>query len=433
MNPENSPAAGRPVRVKILGLGTAGVAMLEVVARGGFAGAGLVAVDTDDGALARSTAPEKIHLETRLLRGLGTGGDPERGRELAEAHAAQFKSVCAGADAVFLVAGLGGGAGTGIAPVVARVAREAGALALGFVTLPFACEGGRRQQQARAGLEALKAAADGVVCLPCQQIIRLVDENASLVDTFKFTTEFLLDGVRGVWRLLAFRGLIPLHFADLCSVLRDRHGESVFAAAAASGDGRAQRAVEQLLRHPLLEDGAALAAARTALVSVVGGPELKLAEVNGVMEQLQARCGGAELTLGAVVDEQFRDQLALTIIATRPGSRAENPAPPSSAAAASEPEKPALDPEPLRPLAEGKPPARPAPPAPILNLDQRQKIVAQPAARGARGRKTVPRSSQMPLPLEIVSKSRFDRTEATIHNGEDLDMPTYLRRGVAFN
>lgn len=433
MNPDHSSATGRPVRIKIFGLGTAGVAMLEAMSRGDFAGAGFVAVDTDAASLAHSTAPERIQLETKMLRGLGTGGDPERGRELAEAHAVQFKSACAGVEAVFLVAGLGGGAGTGMAPVVARVAKEAGALVLGFVTLPFACEGSRRQQQARAGMESLKAAADGVVCLPCQQIIKLVDENASLLDTFRFTTGFLLDGARGVWRLLTFRGLIPLHFADLCSVLRDRHSENCFAAVAAAGEGRAQAAVEKLFAHPLLADGASLAAAQTVLVCVVGGIELKLADVNRVMEQIKARCSGAELMLGAVVDEQFKGHLALTVIATRPAAPAEIKTQKNRSEPAAGDDEPGFDTELMRQSTTRKPASRIAPPAPALSLEQREELVARQAAKGARSRKAAARSRQMPLPLEIVSKSRFDKTEATIHNGEDLDVPTYLRRGVALN
>lgn len=435
MNPATpTPEAGNAIRVKIFGLGTAGVAMLDAMQRGDFTGAQFVAVNTDAASLAASSASEKILLETKMLRGLGTGGDPERGCELAEAHAAQFKTACAGVDAVFIVAGLGGGAGTGIAPVVARMAREAGALVLGFVTLPFDCEGSRRQNLARAGLEELKAAADGVICLPCQKMIGLIDENASLLDTFKTTTQFLLDGARGVWRLLEFKGLIPLHFADLCSVLRDRHTENCFAAVVANGPERTQAAVEKLLAHPMLEAGAALADAQTALVSVVGGPELKLSDVNRVMAQIKEKCPRAEWMMGAVVDAQFQDQLALTIIATRQtGSASGKSTRSRSEALAAGEEGPGFDTELLRQSTTRKPASRIAPPPPTLTTDQREELMAKQTGKGSRSRKAASRSRQMPLPLEVVSKSRFDKTEATIHNGEDLDVPTYLRRGVALN
>jgi cell division protein FtsZ len=435
MNAEPStPEAGNAVRVKIFGLGTAGVAMLETMSRGDFAGAGFVAVNADATSLAASSAPEKIYLETKMLRGLGTGGDPERGRELAEAHAAQFKTACAGMDAVLIVAGLGGGAGTGMAPVLARAAKEAGALVLAFVTLPFDCEGNRRQSQAHAGLEELKAAADGVICLPCQKVSKLIDENTSLLDTFKTTTQLLLEGARGVWRLLAFKGLIPLHFADLCALLRGRHAESCFAAVQAAGTTRSRDVVEKLFAHPMLEAGAALAGAEAALVSIVGGPDLTLADVNRVMEQIQQQCPRAQVMMGAVVDEKFRDHLALTVIATRNVAREETKAATAKIAApVAGDESPGFDTELLHRSVTRKPSSRIAPPPPALSADQREEILAKQAGKVVRVRKNAARTRQMPLPLEIVSKNRFDKTEATIHNGEDLDVPTYLRRGVALN
>ena len=159
----------------------------------------------------------KIHLETKLLRGLGTGGDPERGRAIAEEQFATLKSACDDADVVFIIAGLGGGAGSGISPVLARAAKETGALVLAFVSLPFACEGNRREQQARQGLEQLKSVADGVICLPSQKIFKLIDENTSVLDTFRITGGLLIEGVRGIWQLLARPGLIQVHFSTICA------------------------------------------------------------------------------------------------------------------------------------------------------------------------------------------------------------------------
>ncbi len=432
--PESIPAPDHAIRVKIFGLGTAGVAMLETMSAGDFTGAGLVAVNVDAASLAASSASEKIHLETRVLRGLGTGGDPERGRELAEAHMAQFQTACAGLDAVFIVAGLGGGAGTGIAPVLARAARESGALTLAFVTLPFDCEGNRRANQARAGLEQLKAAADGVICLPCQKVIKLIDENTSVLDTFKTTSRLLLEGARGVWRLLKFPGLIPLHFADLRGLLRDRHSESWFAAVEATGPTRSRDAVEKLFAHPMFEDGAALDGAEAAVVSIVGGPDLTLADINRIMDPIKGKCSRAQVIMGAVVSDNFRDRLALTVIATGRSPAEE------SRAAASRNEPPAageatleLESGMMHRTATKKPASRTTPPSPSLTADHREQVLAGQLGKGSRMRKPPARSRQMPLPLEIVSKSRFDKTEATIHNGEDLDLPTYIRRGLILN
>jgi len=415
MNPESKvvpPATNLPVRMKIFGVGGAGVAMLGAI---DFPGADIAAVDTDPLALTAFAGQEKILLETKMLRGLGTGGDPERGRELAEAHFAQLKSSCSGSEVIFLFAGLGGGAGTGMTPVLARAAKEAGALVLAFVALPFDCEGSRRHQQARNGLEQLKATADGVICLPCQKVAALLDPNLSLLDTFKSTTQILLDGARGVWRLLTHRGLIPLHFADLCAVLRERQAESWFAAVEAAGPDRANAVVEKLFAHPVMDGGEVLANAEAALVSLMGGPDLSLADVNRVMEQIKQRNPRAQLLLGAVVNEQFRDRLALTVIATRGAG-----------------ETTEAETQLLRPATTRRPASRNSPSTPTLIPDSAEP--ARPSAsKNPRSRKAADRLRQTQLPLDIVNKSRFDKTEATILNGEDLDVPTFIRRGVALN
>ena len=181
-----------------------------------------------------------------------------------------------GADIVFLLAGLGGGTGTGAAPVLARMARESGALVLAIVTMPFEFEGLRRQQQAEYGLHLLKSAADAVICLPNQKLFKLLDEKTSVVDGFKISNALLAEGLHGIWRLLTRTGLINVDFADLCSVTRGRHSASSFASAEASGERRAEQIVEKLLSHPLLDGGQALSEADAVLVSLVGGPDLTL-------------------------------------------------------------------------------------------------------------------------------------------------------------
>jgi len=270
--------------VKFFGIGNAGMTLFDAMNCEEFAGANFVAINTDATSLAASSVTVKIHLETKLLRGLGTGGDPERGHALAEEQFSTLKSACEGADVIFIVAGLGGGAGSGISPVVARAAKETGALVLAFVTLPFSCEGNRRQQQAQQSLEQLKSVADGVICLPSQKTFKLIDENTSVLDTFRVTGNLLIEGVRGVWQLLTRPGLIQIHFDDLCGLLRDRHSESAFAFVEATGAARSREAVEKLLAHPLLDEGRALAESSAVLVSMTGGKDLTMAEVNRVMD-----------------------------------------------------------------------------------------------------------------------------------------------------
>ncbi|HXF10044.1 MAG TPA: cell division protein FtsZ, partial [Desulfuromonadaceae bacterium] len=192
------PASPQKPAVKIFGVGGAGVILGDALNHEEFAGASFAATDTDAQSLAASPAAVKIHLETKLLRGLGTGGDPDRGRALAEEQFSTLKSACEGANVVFVIAGLGGGAGSGISPVVARAAKETGALVLAFVTLPFVCEGNRRQQQAEQSLEQLKAIADGVICLPNQKTFKLIDENTSVLDAFRITGSLLIESVRGI-------------------------------------------------------------------------------------------------------------------------------------------------------------------------------------------------------------------------------------------
>ncbi|MGD0252024.1 MAG: cell division protein FtsZ [Verrucomicrobiota bacterium] len=403
--------------IKIFGVGGAGVHLLDTMMGGEFTDASFAVIDTDGPSLAASSAPVKIQLETKLLRGLGTGGDPERGRALAEEQFATLKTACADAEVIFILAGLGGGAGSGISSVLARAAKEGGALVLAFVTLPFACEGNRRQQQAQQGLGELKAVADGVICLPNQKTFKLIDENTSVLDTFRITGGLLLESVRGVWRLLTRRGLIQIHFDDLRALVHDRHSESVFASIEAAGVARSREIVEKLIAHPLLDEGRALAEADAVLVSLMGGKDLTMAEVNRVMEQISRQCEQAQIIMGAAVDETLKNRLCVTVIAARN--------------AVARTEMPGDSPE--QTFSHGVTPrtaAHAGPATPSFSLEQREQMMSR---RGTRGRKSGSKMLQTQLPLAIVSKGRFDKSEPTIHKGEDLDIPTYIRRGVALN
>jgi cell division protein FtsZ len=394
-------AAGKPA-VRIFAVGNAGDALLGALTPSEFAGAQLVAINTDAAALAASSAPVKIHLENKLFRGLGSGGDPDRARALAEEQFSTLKSACEGANVVFILAGLGGGAGSGISSVLAKAAHEAGALVLAFVTLPFECEGNRREAQANAALEALKAAADGVICLPSQKIFKLIDENSTLVETFRVTGGFLIEGVRGVWSLLTRPGLIQVHFGDLCAIIRDRHVENAFAFVEAAGPGRARDVAEKILNHPLLDEGRALAESDAVLVSLTAGKDLTMAEVSRVMEQVKRQCSHAQIIMGAAVDGALKEKLCVTVIAAKKNEGAT----PSS----------------VTPRAENHPLVSTAAP------HHREPALARTRKRGL-GSKPV----QGQLPLSIVSKGRFDKSEPTLHRGEDLDVPTFIRRGVAMN
>ena len=435
----------RELTLKVFGVGGAGCRAVEHFAQDGFRGVNFAALNTDIQSLLDLSVETIVPLGARLTRGLGAGGDPEVGRAAAEEDAEPLRKLCVGAEVIVIVTGLGGGTGTGASPVLARLARETGALVLAIATLPFECEGARRQRQAQAGLEQLRETADAVLCLPNQRVLKLIDENTSLIETFKITNNLLAQGLGGIWRLLTRAGIINVDFADLCVVVRGQHAESSFACADARGEHRAREVVEKLLASPLLEGGAVLNEAESVLVSLVASHDLTVAEMNRVMSQINRACENAQIIMGAALEADFDDRLCATVIATR-----RRPAPMEThrATAGEGRATDALDAGPAAPPAsveeatsfdteffEEKRPARPpsrfiAPP-PDLSPDKKEQLLAQ--QNGKAYRKPRSKMRQGVLPLEIVSKGRFERSEPTIYHGEDLDVPTYIRRGVPLN
>lgn len=398
MSPEGSI---RKFTIKVLGIGGAGCNAARHFAALNLPDVPCVLLNTDAAALAQATSETKVLLGFKSMRGLGAGGDPERGRQAAEEDRDQVRAICEGADLIFLIAGLGGGTGTGAGPVVARIAKEAGALVLGMVVLPFECEGSRRQRQAQMGLQEFKKAADGVICLPNQKLLQFVDEKTSLPEAFAIGNDWIAQGVRGIWRMLSQPGLINVDFADLCGVLRDRHAEGSLATAEAQGENRSTEVINKLLAHPLIESGQGLAETAGALVSIAGA-NLTMSEVTRIMEQITRHCEQAHVIMGASIDESFGDRLSVTLVASRRESTAaEEPAP-----------NPRMDLKPASRCTNAPPPIQ---------------------LPNGRGRKSPSRMKQTQLPLEIVSKGRFEKSEPTLHHGQDLDVPTYIRRGVALN
>jgi len=431
----------KTLSIKVLGIGGAGFNAVSHLASHPLDGVSFAVMNTDAAALAQSPVETRVVLGAKSARGLGAGGDPERGRAAAEEDLAQIRSICEGADMVFVVAGLGGGTGTGASPVIARVAKDAGALVLGIVILPFDCEGLRRQRQAALGLHELKGIADGVICLPNQKIFKLIDEKTSLLEAFQLANELVAQGVRGIWRLLARPGLINVDFADLCAVTRGKHAQSSLATAEARGENRAREVLEKLLVHPLLEGGQALAEAGEVLVCIAAGPELTLTDVNRIMEQISRHCEQAHVIMGAALAEELREQLVVTLVASSRPTQPEPPAPAAPARprrAAEESRPPAKEPLDLQhqieePTTASRPASRFVAPAPALTPEKREQLLTQQAAAGSRQRRNLARMRQAQLPLEIISKGRFEKSEPTLHHGQDLDVPTYIRRGVALN
>ena len=431
-NPEGAPvektddaAFKKKLSIKVFGVGGAGCNAADFIAQTPFENVDIMLLNTDAQALAASPVPQKWVLGQKRNRGLGTGGDPEQGRAAAEDDAPRLASLCVGADIVFIMTGLGGGTGTGAAPVMARVARESGALVLAMATLPFAFEGARRLRQAEVGLQNLKSSADAVICLPNQKLFKLLDEKTSVLETFKISNTLMADGLRGIWRLLMQTGLINVDFADLCSVTRGRHVASSFATAEAGGEKRSEQVVEKLLAHPLLDGGNVLTESDAVLVSLAGGPDLTMTEVNKIMEPLQRHCENAHLILGAAIDESYAGRIAVTLIASSRQSALADPAAPSPATEAPVPPPMQF----LDPAATNRPPSRVLAPAPELSHEKKEQLFQRQTGQN---RKKLSRL-QRELPLEIVFKGRFEKSEPTIRHGEDLDLPTYIRKGVALN
>jgi cell division protein FtsZ len=325
------------------------------------------------------------------------------------------------------------------------VAKEAGTLVQAIATLPFECEGVRRQRQAQAGLEQLKQAADAVLCLPNERVFKLIDESTSLIETFKITNDLLAQGLRGIWRLLTRAGIINVDFADLCAVVRGQHAESAFACAEGRGEHRAREVVEKLLVSPLLEGGVLLNEAESVLVSIVAGSDLTMAEVNRFMSQINRACENAHIIMGAAVEVDFGDRLSVTVIATR-RSQVEADTEANMATTATAPsehrqagvgsafageETPAFDTDFFEKAQPARPASRFIPPPPELDPDKKEQLLAQ--QNGKTYRKPRSKMRQGMLPLEIVSKGRFEKSEPTIYHGEDLDVPTYIRLGVPLN
>lgn len=439
MNPEKieiSPeGSGKKLAIRVIGVGGAGLSGIEHMAQSDLAELSYVAMHTNSRVLAQSKIAQKYLIGAKRMRGLGTGGDPDLGKAAAEEDNHELKTACEGADLIFIVAGLGGGTATGAASVLARAARETGALVLALVTLPFEFEGARRLRQALAGFQQLKAAADGVICLPQQKLSRLIDEKTSLIETFSITNDLLAQSVRGIWQMLTRQGLIPVDFADLSSVVRGRHAESYFACAQAQGENRAREVVDQLLAHPLLDEGQTLADADALLLNLTGGPDLTMTDVNRLMEQVNRHAENAHLIFGAAIDPNLVGRLQVTLIASRKTSH-------ETAAVEDEAESPnptELSPDLTRQLMDAvnplpRPASRYVPPPPALTPEMARQIWEQQGtSSGRRRRKALSKWRQGQLPLEIVSKGRFEKSEPTIHQGEDLDVPTYIRRGIALN
>lgn len=305
---------GHFAQIKVAGVGGGGSNAVNRMIEAGLAGVQFIAMNTDAQALQVCKAETKIQLGNKLTKGLGAGSNPDVGGKAAEESREQIREALAGADMVFITAGMGGGTGTGGCPIVAEVARELNALTVGVVTRPFSFEGRRRAMQADRGIEALKKNVDTLITIPNDRLLQVVDKKTSIVDAFRVADDVLRQGVQGISDLITVPGLINLDFADVRTIMTNA-GSALMGIGRATGEDRAAKAARLAISSPLLE--ASIEGAKGILLNITGSSNLGLFEVNEAAEIVaEAADPEANIIFGAVIDESLQDEIRVTVIAT---------------------------------------------------------------------------------------------------------------------
>jgi cell division protein FtsZ len=444
------------IPIKIVSVGDAGLNALDRIVLDGLDAVDVVAINTDVHSLTSSVATRKVQLGRSVSRGLGAGGDPDVGYQAALESADEIHEALADSRVIFICAGLGGGTGSGGAPYVAQAAREAGALVIAFVTLPFAFEGKRRNAQAREALLRLSEFAHAVVCFENDRIGDLTPPQAGIHQAFAMADITISQSVRSIVNLIQRPGLIRIGFDDLLAALRTRNSRCLFGYGESDSDNRAHDALTQALKNPLMDRGRMLADATQVLVQVAGGPGMTLSEIEILMQELGRHVSDqTQILFGSVVDARLGDRLSVTIISSLSAEEEavllQTPPAPSSASVASPvreryqtptPEHAIQHEEPtvaVRPLEETVPFEEPvaAEPGPVSTPISTEPPVIrtrngqpQPSTSTSAAEKSATPAKQEVLQFEPVTRGRFEKSEPTIIEGEDLDVPTYLRKNI---
>jgi cell division protein FtsZ len=310
------PSAGQPAKIKVIGVGGGGGnAVSSMVADGGIRGVEFIAVNTDSQALLHNRAEIKIQIGETYTKGLGSGGNPDVGKAAAEESREKLKEELMGSDMVFITAGEGGGTGTGAAPVIAEISRELGILTVGVVTRPFDFEGSRRKSNAEMGLNSLTDKVDSLIIVPNQKVLQSVEKNTSMMEAFKKVDSVLYQGVKGIAELITLPGIVNVDFNDVRTIMKDS-GTALMGIGIGRGETRAVDAFKQAIASPLLDltiDGA-----RGVLINVVGGNDMSIMEINEAITIVnKAVDPEADIIWGAAIDESLKDEIRVTVIATR--------------------------------------------------------------------------------------------------------------------
>ncbi|WP_415929088.1 cell division protein FtsZ [Zhenpiania hominis] len=303
-----------PAKIKVVGVGGGGCNAVNRMIDAGLQGVAYIAINTDKQALAKCKAETKLQIGEKLTKGLGAGGNPEIGQKSAEENLEDLSKFITGADMVFITAGMGGGTGTGAAPIVAKVAKDLGILTVGVVTRPFTFEGKKRGEHAELGIKFLKKYVDSLVIVPNDKLLETVEENTSLLEAFEMADEVLKQGIQGISELIINDALINLDFADVTTVMKDR-GIAHMGVGKGSGEDRVAQAVKDAIESPLLETS--IDGAKAVLINVTGGYDLGMLEANEAASEIEkAADSNAIIIFGAAIKEDIKDEIFITVIAT---------------------------------------------------------------------------------------------------------------------
>jgi len=446
---------GDPIYIKVVGIGGAGSNVLDRVMLDGIEGAELVAINTDVQSLTASVAAHKVQLGRNLTRGLGSGGDPELGCAAAEEATDEIRSVLEGGTVIFICVGLGGGTGSGAAPIVAQLAKEDNSLVLVFAALPFSFEGRRRCAQAAESLSRLRAIADAVICFENDRMAEITLPRMGIHEAFAAADLTISQSIRSVASILQRPGLLHIGFDDVCTVLRNGDARALFGYGDAEGENRAHDALARALKNPLMNRGELLEEAFHAIVHIRGGTNVTFGEVQIIMEELNRHISDqTHLFMGIAIESRMGNQLSVSILSALGDSSmkpvqhlpAKSTASMNSASPQTQQTQALLSPsvsEPAPAVANSDPaPAvsdQPEAPKQELNLPRgenesqkpappRALFKSEPKTQAAATRK--PEAKQETLQFEPVSRGRFEKSEPTIIDGQDLDVPTFLRQNV---
>lgn len=301
-------------RIKVVGVGGGGVNAVDRMIKSKVRGVEFIAVNTDAQSLHKSEAPKKIHIGKNTTKGLGAGADPEIGKKAAEEATEEIVEALKGADMIFVTCGKGGGTGTGAAPIIANIAREVGALTVGFVTRPFSFEGEKRKEIAEKGIENLKGKVDALITIPNDRLLQIIDKKTSLLDAFDIVDDVLRQGIQGISDLITVHGLINVDFADVKTIMENA-GSALMGIGSGKGETRAVDAARNAINSPLLE--LSISGARGVLFNVTGGPDLGMHEIDEAARVItDAVDPEANIIFGAVIDPALQDEIKITVIAT---------------------------------------------------------------------------------------------------------------------